>query len=79
MNITRENLDALLDSGRIECAMSNGKWWRIRRNGSTRRWKRDPARIRVPYKAGFRSCGTIEESDFNPDGSLKAAYFRVAA
>ncbi len=62
--ITRENVDAMLDAHRIEVAAFNGKWYTIRRNGATRRWKRDPRRIYIPFKVGFRNHGNITESDF---------------
>lgn len=76
--ITRANIDALLDAGAIEAAMTSGRWWRIRRNGATRRWKRDADRIRVPIKCGFRTCGAIVEHDFLVDGTLDTDHYRVA-
>lgn len=63
--ITRENIDRLLDNGCIEVKMINGNWWKIRRNGKTRLWKRDPNRIRIPIKYGLRGTTTIYEADFN--------------
>jgi len=80
--ITRETVDALLDRGRIEIAMAtrgqpNGKWWKIRRNGATKRWKRDASRIYVPYKAGMYVYGQITEGDFLENGELNPAYFRL--
>ena len=79
--ITRENIDDLLNRGKIEVAMNNGRWWRIRRNGATKHWKRDAARIYVPFKAGLRFYGNLTETDFssNPGGSLNPNFFRVAA
>jgi len=62
--ITRENVDALLDARSIEIAMSNGNWWIIRRNGQTKRWKRDATRICIPFKMGLYGYGTITERDF---------------
>ncbi len=62
--ITMDNVDDLLDAGHIEVAMRNGNWWRIRRNGATKRWKRDASRIRIPYKAGLYIYGAITETDF---------------
>jgi hypothetical protein len=59
--ITRDNVDALIDAGSIEVAMRNGNWWHIRRNGATKRWKRDPNRIRIPFKMGLYGYGAIEE------------------
>jgi hypothetical protein len=37
--------------------MGRGVWWRVRRNGKTQTWKRDPERFRIPLKAGLRSYG----------------------
>lgn len=62
--ITRSNVDALLDAGSIEAAMRNGNWWRIRRNGKTRTWKRDANRIEIPFKMGMYGYGTITQADF---------------
>lgn len=62
--ITRLNVEMLLDSHMIECAMQHGKWWAISRNGRTRRWKRNPLRIYLPYKFGFRGRNAITEADF---------------
>lgn len=76
--ITRENIDELLDAGRIETLMRNGRWWAIRRNGATRKWKRDPSRIRIPIKYGFRSTYAIVEGDFGADGVLCRGAFRVS-
>lgn len=77
MNITRENVEQLLDAGKIEVAMAHGKWWRIRRNGATKRWKKDASRIRIPYKAGLRNYGTIEDVHFTAMGVLHPDWFRV--
>ena len=62
--ITRLNVNELLDRGMIECAMNSGKWWRIRRNGKTRTWKRDAMRIAIPFKYGMYGYGLITETDF---------------
>lgn len=68
--ITRADVEAILDAGRIEVAVGNGKWWSIRRNGQTKTWKSQPGRIRIPYKYGFRGYGAITTWDFiNTDGS----------
>lgn len=64
VDITRDNIDMLLDHRCIATAMSHGKWWCIRRNGETQKWKRDPMRIRIPFKAGLRVYGAITECDF---------------
>lgn len=77
--ITRANVDELLDKGLIEVHMTHGRWWRARRNGRTKRWKRDTTRIRIPIKFGLKLCCTIEECDFcGPHNSLRLDFFRVA-
>lgn len=75
--ITRHNIDQTLDQGRLEGLGVNGKWYRLRRNGQTRRWKRDPSRIYIPVKWGFRQTLAITERDFAPDGTL-STNFRAA-
>ena len=62
--ITRGNLESLLESGQIEVAMRNGNWWQIRRNGATKRWRKDQSRIAIPIKAGLKAFGKITETDF---------------
>ena len=62
--ITRENIDAYLDNSKLVVQMRSGRWHRIRRNGQTKRWKRDPMRIAVPFKHGLYGYGKITESDF---------------
>jgi hypothetical protein len=76
--VTRETIDAMLDAGKIETAMRNGKWWRIRRNGATKHWKRDANRICIPYKAEMNVFGQITESDFDAYGVLHNYHFRLA-
>lgn len=65
LNITRDNIDALLDRHAIQYySPHRGKWYDIRRNGQTKRWKRDASRITVPCKIGFREAFQITEADF---------------
>lgn len=54
-----DKIERLLDSNRLEVQWQNGKWYSCRRNGQTRRWKRDTARFAIPIKIGFRDCFTI--------------------
>ena len=80
--ITVSNIDALLDAGEIEVAMANGNWWKVRRNGATKRWKRDASRIRTPLKMGFRGTACVTELDFRhgPNGdALNPDHFRIKA
>lgn len=60
---TLAELESALDSGRLQAHMRHGKWWDLRRNGQTKRWKRDPNRFRLPVKAGLRSHYAFTESD----------------
>jgi hypothetical protein len=62
--ITLETIDFWIDRGLIQTKMANGRWWNIRRNGATKRWRRDPNRIRIPYKYGLRGYHAITETDF---------------
>lgn len=79
--LTPQNIDALLDSGRLEIKMRNGNWWRLRRNGATKRWKTDPNRVRVPLKAGLRTYDVIATyaHDLGPKGGhlFNTPYIRV--
>ena len=57
---TLEEAEAALGAGRLFVFMAHGRYWLARRGGATKLWKRDPARFRVPIKAGFRARGAIE-------------------
>lgn len=75
--ITRENINELLDAGKLQIAMKNGRWWTIRRNGATRRWIKSPERIRIPIKFGFKFFDAITEDDFGDIGWLDRQYYRI--
>lgn len=77
MNITRRNIDELLDKGVLQCHMRSGNWWNIRRRGRTKIWKKDGMRIRIPFKMWLYGYGSITEADFLPDGTLRTDYYRV--
>lgn len=74
---TRANFEELLDAGRLETAVGPGRWWKLRRNGRTRTWKRDPGRFLVPVKAGFREAGWITNTNFSAEGVLDSTFFRI--
>lgn len=79
--LTRDNVDSLLDAGRLQGAISHPsgvRWWRLRRNGKTRTWKRDASRFEVPVKAGLRTTGRISDADLLSDGTINPAYYRIA-
>ena len=63
--MTLQELERLLDSRSLEILMRNGNWWAIRRNGATKRWKREPSRFQIPIKAGLRSHGYLETLDLD--------------
>ena len=66
--ITRENVDALLDGGLMQVhvglVLADGMWLKMRRGGRTRKWKKTPERIELPYKYAFNGYGLITASDF---------------
>ena len=62
-NAFLDGLNEAIDAGRVWTAMSHGKYWRVRRNGATQTWKRDPNRFRIPVKFGLKGYGQITESD----------------
>lgn len=63
LELSLEQIESNLDAGLLKCPMrtsANGySLWQVRRNGKTRRWKRDPMRFEIPVKIGFRQCATI--------------------
>jgi hypothetical protein len=44
--ISLRHIEMLLDAGCPAVQVGNGRWWRARRNGQAKRWKRDPDRFR---------------------------------
>jgi hypothetical protein len=65
---TIADIERLLDTGKLEILMRNGNYWQLRRNGATKRWKRDPERFRIPIKFGLRNTGAIETTDLDALG-----------
>ena len=51
--MTRSEIETALDAGRIFTEMSNGRWWRVRRNGRTKTWVTRPDAFSIPVKAGI--------------------------
>lgn len=74
--VTRTNIDSFLDGRELYSRGANGKWYQIRRNGATKKWKLDDQRIRIPYRVNFRGFGAIDEGDFLSDGTLDANKYR---
>ena len=65
--MTRNEIETALDQGRLQAHMSNGNWWDVRRNGSTKTWKTRPTEFRIPVKMGLRSCDYIDQNNMNQE------------
>jgi hypothetical protein len=68
--MTREELETALDRGQLQvCADGRGKWYGkwydIRRNGQTKTWKREPGKVEIPCKVGFREAFRLRGDHFN--------------
>ncbi len=68
--ISRRELEKMLDSGRLELLLNNGRWIKARRNGKTQTWKTRPSEFRIPLKYGFRGYAEITHRDIGHDNSL---------
>ena len=78
MKPTRNEIESALDAGKISVRMSNGKLWRVRRNGMTQTWKTRPAEFRIPLKMGFRSHWEItHNSGFDYEGQNNNGEFVI--
>lgn len=53
------SIEHALAHGCLWVKMVNGRYWRLRRNGCTKRWKRDLYRFRIPVKAGLKAYASI--------------------
>lgn len=74
--LTADNIDKWIDEGQLYVAINNGRWWKARRNGMTKRGKRLPT-IRVPFKYGLKHYGALTETDFSgPNGTLPSHLYR---
>jgi hypothetical protein len=61
--MTRDELETALDRGRLQIqSVNGGRWFDIRRNGATKTWKRNPNKVEIPCKVGFRECFRLEGS-----------------
>lgn len=58
--INLADIEAALDGHSLYVAAGQGRFYLARRNGQTKRWKREPDRFRLPIKYGFKSCAAIE-------------------
>ena len=57
--MTRQQIEAALDAGKLFARMNNGRYWQCRRNGRTQLWKTRPNEFRIPFKVGLKECGQL--------------------
>ena len=78
--MTREAFEAALDRGTLETRVtdrSGDRWYRVRRNGRTKTWKRDPSRFIIPIK--FRLRDTMQAQDRHFHNGEIDKWFRIRA
>ena len=51
--IIQKWVEQALDNHNLWLLIRSGRYWRCRRNGVTKTWKRDPFRFRIPIKCGL--------------------------
>ena len=59
MSSSHQQVRYEIEQGAIWVRMNNGRYWRVRCNGATKLWKRDPWRYRIPVKAGLKVFSEI--------------------
>jgi hypothetical protein len=71
--MTLAEVERALADGHLWAYMRHGRYWQLRRNGMTKRWKTRPSDYEIPVKAGMAAChrldhntriATIDESDW---------------
>lgn len=55
-----QDTERALDAHMLQVLGRAGRWYDIRRNGATQRWKRNPHRASIPVKAGLREAFRLE-------------------
>jgi hypothetical protein len=66
--MTLQEIEAALDSGQLfvpmwrNMATMTCTAYQARRNGATKRWKREPDRFRIPIKFKFRDCCALDQT-----------------
>jgi hypothetical protein len=61
--VSRVDVETALDKGMLYVRMRNGNSWKVRRNGKTQTWVREPSRFRIPCKAGLRCTFQLTDAD----------------
>ena len=59
--MTRQQFETALDAGKLEVQLTNGRWYRVRRNGKTKTWKTRPGEFETPIKWCLRNCGRVSD------------------
>lgn len=67
--MTRQELEAALDKGKLEYNSYGDKWYKVRRNGATKLWKTRPDEFNIPCKIGFNSFLSIDRMDMENEPS----------
>lgn len=70
--MTLNELETALFNNRLEFRAGQwpGEWYKVRRNGATKRWKRSPEKFIIPCKIGFNGCFSIADSPTTKPGAI---------
>lgn len=74
-NLSLSDIERLLAAGRLYADAGGRQPWQLRRNGATKRWKREASRFLIPVKAGLKTCGSIDQNHLTPDGALTTPFY----
>lgn len=58
-NLTEAEVRGLGRGEHVQIILTTGRVGMARVNGAVRTWKRDPNRVEIPMKYGFRDCFTL--------------------
>jgi hypothetical protein len=78
---TRLAIEGALERKQLWVAMTNGRYWAVRRNGATKLWKTRPDNFSIPVKAGLRLATRIEQNSrvaCMTDSGWKTAHFVIS-
>jgi hypothetical protein len=67
MSSSHQQVAYEIDAGSIWLRTNTGRYWRVRRNGATKLWKRNIFRYLIPVKAGLNVYAKItNETEIGP-------------
>lgn len=55
-------IENVLDHGKLYIQVTATKFYKARRNGATKIWKKSPGHFEIPVKFGFKDCARISET-----------------